>query len=310
MSRTSLEWKPDERLLQQVDEDLKEYRDWVKDYLSPLVRQYCPELITKSGLEFPKMLELSTKMTMVGKACTQIAGHTFDERRLKIGSLFGACCFLGDSFLDDFGAEAARDYLRRYELLLTRGWFEIHSNREELLYVILSRLFRERDVLEPMLRQAIFSLYLAQRRDVTLRIDPAPLRRLPRREKLDLLKECARNKSGHAILVLTLFLVPDLLLRYHHLIYTAGALIMFIDDHGDCHYDRYYGRTSYMNQVKDPVRALGRIFTVHMGRLLDGLPESPGRDLLTAFLYKYYVTRLKKHMLERDRGASSWTVYE
>jgi hypothetical protein len=40
------------------------------------------------------------------------------------------------------------------------------------------------------------------------------------------------------------------------------------------------------------------------------LPESDGRDLLVAFLRRYYLTRLKKHRLERSRGAWSWTVYE
>jgi len=31
---------------------------------------------------------------------------------------------------------------------------------------------------------------------------------------------------------------PQLALPHHHLLFLAGALIMFIDDHGDCHADR------------------------------------------------------------------------
>jgi len=249
-------------------------------------------------------------MTMVGHACTEAAGHEFDERRQKISSLYGACCFLGDSFLDNFGEEAARRYLERYEVLLTKGWFEIENEREQLFYIILSRLFAERDILGTMLRQAIFSLFMAQKRDVQLRLDSLKLQRLSRRQSLYILKRCARDRSGHAITVLVLFLVPELPLRYHHLIYTAGSLIMYIDDHGDCHFDRYYNRATYMNRLKYPAQTLRRIFYKSITRMHMGLPENKGRDLLTGFLFRYFVTRLKKHQLEKGKGSHMWTVYE
>jgi hypothetical protein len=267
-------------------------------------------MIGSGDAEYRKMVELSSKMTMVGRACTEVAGLPFDDRRVRIASLFGGCCFLGDSFLDDFGEDAAKEYLERFELLLTKGWFEIRNDRERLFYVVLGRLFTERDVLDTMLRQAIFGLYLSQKRDVEMRRGGPAVDGLSRRDRLALLKACARDRSGHAITILTLFLVPGLPLHCHSAIYLAGSLIMFIDDHGDCHYDRYYHRLTFMNQVKNPAARLGQIFRVSIRRIHAGLPDSKGRDLLIAFLYRYYLTRLKKHRLERSRGASSWTVYE
>jgi hypothetical protein len=294
-----------------LDELIRSQRKRVEKNLSNLVRRYYPAMLTTSdGFEYRKMVELCSKMSLVGLACTQIAGYPFDARRLWISSLFGACCFLGDSFLDDFGEAAAREYLDRYELLITRGWFQIRNERERLFYVILSRLFAERDVLDVMLRQAIVGLYLSQKRDVEMRTELPEARLVPRRRQLHLLRECARDRSGHAITVLSLLLVPDLPLRHHSLIYAAGSLIMHIDDHGDCHFDHYYNRLTFMNQVKDPVRALRGIFGRSIARIKAGLPESAGRDLLIAFLYRYYRTRLRKHRLEKSRGAWSWTVYE
>jgi len=294
-----------------LDELIHTQRKSVEKNLSGLVRRYHPAMLkTSDGLEYRKMVELCNKMSLVGLACSQIAGYPFDARRLWISSLFGACCFLGDSFLDDFGDEAAREYLGRYELLITRGWFEIRNERERLFYVILSRLFAERDVLDVMLRQAIVGLFLSQKRDVEMRTELPESRFVPRRRQLQLLRACARDRSGHAITVLSLMLVPELPLRYHSIIYAAGSLIMHIDDHGDCHFDRYYNRLTFMNQVKDPVRALRTIFERTIARLKEGLPESAGRDLLISFLYRYYRTRLRKHRLEKSRGAWSWTVYE
>jgi hypothetical protein len=84
---------------------------------------------------------------------------------------------------------------------------------------------------------------------------------------------------------------------------------MYVDDHGDCHYDRYYRRLTFMNQVKRPVPALRTIFARGMDLIGRGLPGSEGRDLLVAFLERYYLTRLRKHRLERSRRALSWTVY-
>jgi hypothetical protein len=294
-----------------LDALIRSHRSRVERTLKPLIRRYYPGMLTASGgLEYRKMIELSSKMTMVGRACTLIAGYPFDARRLRISILFGACCFLGDSFLDDFGEAASREYLRRYELLLTKGWFEVRNDRERLFYIILARLFSERDVLDPMLRQAIMRLFLSQQKDVEIRMGSGAFRALPRRGQLRMLRDCARDRSGHAITLLTLFLVPCIPLRYHCLIYEAGSLIMHIDDHGDCHFDRYHHRLTYMNQVRQPVRVLHGIFQRSIGRIRQGLPESEGRDLLAAFLRRYYRTRLKKHRLERSRGAWSWTVYE
>ena len=120
--------------------------------------------------EYRKMFELSTKMNLVGHACTEIAGYEYDRRRQTIGTLFGACCFLADSFIDDFGEAATREYIDRLGLLLTEGWFEMRTDRERLFYVIVSRLFAERDILDPTIRQAILHLYQAQKQDVELRM--------------------------------------------------------------------------------------------------------------------------------------------
>ena len=293
-----------------LDEMVRARRELVDSNLSALVQRYCPSMLAGTGYEYRKMVELSSKMSLVGEACSLIGGYPYDTRRLWISSLFGACCFLGDSFLDDFGNQAAREYLERYELLITRGWFEIRNDREQLFYIILGRLFAERDILDTMLRQSIVALYLSQKRDVEMRSDPPIEDQAQRRRRLRSLRECARDRSGHAITVLTLMLVPDLPLRYHALIYAAGSLIMHIDDHGDCHFDRYHNRLTFMNQVKDPVRVLHRIYERSIARLREGLPASAGRDLLISFLHRYYRTRLRKNRLERSRGALSWTVYE
>jgi hypothetical protein len=293
-----------------LDALIRSHKSQVERTLKPLIRRYYPAMLAASdGLEYRKMIELSSKMAMVGRACTLIAGYRFDARRLRIGSLFGACCFLGDSFLDDFGEAAALEYLKRCELLLTKGWFEIRNNRERLFYVVVSRLFAERDVLDPILRQAIFSLFLSQKEDVELRAGSSEFQKHPRHVQLRMLRQCARNRGGNTSTVLALFLVPKLPLEYHYVIFTAGSLFMYVDDHGDCHYDRHYRRLTFMNQVKRPVPALRAIFGRGIELIHRGLPGSEGRDLLIAFLERYYLTRLRKHRLERSRGVLSWTVY-
>ncbi len=303
-------WQPSPLTMQRVDGLTQSYRKKVVGTLEALVRCYCPVLLGNPNNEYRKMVELSTKMTLVGHATTESAGEPYDTRRRTIASLFGGCCFLADSFIDDFGEEAARDYLARFELLLTKGWFEVRTDREKLFYVILARLFTERDVLHPTLRQAIWLLYEAQKRDVELRFRSRSLRRLPRRKQLAVLRQYARDRSGHAITVLSAFLVPGLLLASRNLIFTAGALIMHIDDHGDCYADLQDQRITYMNQVKQPARALRRIFLAHVGRLARGLPPGAGRDLLIAFLFRYYITRLAKHKEQRKHGGTAWAVYE
>jgi hypothetical protein len=300
-------WTPDSQLLEDIDRLIPRQRAAVEACLSPLVAAHYPALREKADNEYRKMLELSTKMSVVGRACSMIGGYAFDDRRLAISSLFGACCFLGDSFLDDFGRDASLEYLERFGRLLESGWFDVRTAREQLFYAVISRLFGERDVLDPMLRQAIMLLYAAQKQDVALRYEASAL---PRRDRLRALRLCARDRSGHAITVLSLFLVPHCPARLLQHLFLAGSLIMYIDDHGDCYYDRWCRQLTYMNQVQSPARTLRMIFQRDMARLDGGLPPGGGRDLLLAFLFRYYWTRLRKHRLERHRGASGWTVYE
>ncbi len=274
------------------------------------MRAYNPAMLHDGLFEYRKMLELSAKMSVVGHACTEISGHVYDARRQRIGILFGACCFLADSFIDDFGEAATCDYLQRLEVLLTEGWFELRSDRERLFYVIMSRLFAERDILHPTVRQSILQLYAAQRQDVDLRNLPARGAGRSDRARLNQLKCCARNRSGHAILVLSAFLLPDLPLAYLSAIFSAGALVMYIDDHGDCYSDLESNRITFMNQVKDPERTLRAIFHLYMRGLTNDLPPGDGRDLLIAFLTRYYVTRVEKHRQQRIKGGSAWAVYE
>lgn len=293
-----------------LDPLIRLHRRHVDRALKPLVVAHYPDMLAGTGLEYSKMIALSTKMVLVGRACALIGGEPFTGRRLRIATLYGACCFLGDSFLDDFGAATAREYLERYELLVTKGWFELRNDRERLFYVVLARLFQERDILHPLLRQAILGLFLAQKRDLELREVTVSAKKNSRRSLLRLLRECARDRSGHAITLLARLLNPALPLECAAPIYTAGSLIMHIDDHGDCHYDRYYRRATYMNQVRHPVRALWGIYRSGIEQISRDLPESRGRDLLISFLNRYHQTRLRKHRLERRRQGMSWTVYE
>ncbi len=304
-----LPWEPAPDLPARIESLARAYRAEVRNTLAPLVVAWHPALVA-SGAEYAKMLELSTKMTLVGHACTALTGQTFDARRRRIAILFGCCCFLADSFLDDFGAEATRSYLQRFTLLLSTGWFEIRNERERLFYVVLARLFAERDVLDPLLRQAILRLHAAQDQDVTLRLYPEQLATLPEQRRRIVLKRAARDRSGHAIIVLTCLLVPTLPLEMLTLIFAAGALIMFIDDHGDCFSDRHDGRVTYMNQVLHPEQVLRRIVLAYFVRLAAGLPANEGRELLLGFLLRYYLTRIDKHRAQRRRGGTTWDVFE
>jgi hypothetical protein len=300
-------WQPSAATQERIAALIPVYREAAQQTLAPLIRGYYPAMQHDHPNEYRKMLELSTKMILVGHACTEILAYPFDERRRTISALYGGCCFLADSFVDDFGDEAARDYLERFGRLLREGWFEPRTERERLFYVVVSRLFGERDVLEPVLRQAIGLLYRAQEQDVTLRFADAPVRR---RAHLARLKDCARNRSGHAIIVLATFLVPEIGLRELSLIFSAGALIMHIDDHGDCYADRRERRFTFMNQLRRPERALKRLFVAHVKRLFDGMPAGSGRDLMIGFLTRYYVTRVAKHRQQRREGGYAWAVYE
>ena len=65
-----------------------------------------------------------------------------------------------------------------------------------------------------------------------------------------------------------------------------------------------------MNQVKAPERTLRQIFSTFISRLSGGLPKNAGRDLLIAFLTRYYLTRMEKHRQQRIRVGHAWAVYE
>ena len=307
---TPQDWDPGPKARARVDQLIQRYRKSVAAHLEPIVQTYDLEMLRARPGEYRKMLELSAKMNVVGHACTEIFGHDYDERRQKIGSLFGACCFLADSFIDDFGEDATREYLERLEVLLTEGWFQLRTDRERLFFAIISRLFTERDLMHPTVRQAILQLYAAQKLDVDLRLNRDKLHGAINRSELSLLKRCARNRSGHAILVLSAFLVPELSLAKFGPMFTAGALIMYIDDHGDCYSDRHDQRITFMNQVRYPERTLRSLFSAHIARLAEDLEKSEGRDLLIAFLTRYYLTRLDKHRQQKIEGGSAWAVHE
>ncbi len=186
-------WQPDAATVARVDELMHRYRHEVVDCLQPAVAAHYPELLESD--EYRKMLELSTKMTLVGHAACEIAGYPYDQRRQTIGTLFGGCCFLADSFIDDFGPAATQDYLERLRLLLTTGWFDVRSERERLFYTIVARLFAARDVLDPVLRQAIMLLFEAQRRDCELRLSE-DFAGLTRRRQLRRANLCTRPQRS------------------------------------------------------------------------------------------------------------------
>nr|MEA2799095.1 hypothetical protein [Phenylobacterium sp.] len=303
-------WDPGPQAQARLNELFKRYRSGVGDCLEPIVREYNPAMLEGGQAEYRKMLELSAKMNVVGHACTEIGGFDYDERRHMIGSLYGACCFLADSFIDDFGDEATRDYLERLQTLLTEGWFDPKTDRERLFFVIASRLFAQRDVLHPVVRQAVLQLYMAQKEDVDLRATRRAGGRRLTRGQLNTLKRCARNRSGHAILVLSAFLLPELPLSYLARMFWAGALIMYIDDHGDHWSDLKDNRLTFMNQVSRPERTLKGLFHTHIRQLASGVPDGEGRDLLIAFLTRYYLTRIEKHRQQRVKGGSAWAIYE
>ena len=290
---------------------MKCYRTSADENLRPLLARHCPSLLAPTETtEYRKLIELTAKMQVVGHACTEIAGHGFDRRRQRISSLFGACCFLGDSFLDDYGAAASREYIVRFELLLTKGWFEIRNEREQAFYIVLARLCGERDVFQPMLRQGLCALFQAQKLDVELSLDGEKLGMLSPAQKLSVLRDCARDKSGHAITCLALFLVSRVSLAHHYPLYKTGELISHIDDFGDYYLDLGQGKTTYMNQVNQPAKLLTRIFQETMTLLDTHLCPSHGRELLKGFLYRYFTTRQRKHHAERTRLNGARTVYE
>ena len=294
---------------------LVRHRQHVDQFFRPFVKWCYPDLLKTGNNQYAKMVELTTKMTTAGHACTLIAGYEFDHRREMICHLFGGCCFMADSFIDDFDDERTREYLDRLERFLNDGWFEINNDREKLYYILASRMFRERDVLTPMLRQAIIWLFVAQKKDSLLRLSSKALRDKPRQERLSVLREYARNRGGHTITLMARLLVPELPIPYYQAIYDAGVLFQHIDDHGDAWSDLIHRRITYMNQLRHPRIALKKIFENTIAGLSQRLPDCAGRDLMIAFLYRYYVTRLRKHRTVRTKvemgtERSLWSAYE
>jgi hypothetical protein len=307
MDLANAPWQPNAAARERVGMLIARYRDSAREILYPLVLGHYPAMLADDAIEYRKMIELSTKMMVVGNACTEILGAAYDRRRQMIAGLYGGCCFVADSFLDDFGEDVALDYVGRFGELLATGWFELRTDRERLFYAIVARLFTERDILDPVARQAVALLHRAQAEDVAMRSEcgaaAAPGR-------LASLKVCARNRSGHAILVLCAFLVPQLPLERLSTLFAAGALVMYIDDHGDSFADLTDRRVTFMNQVTRPERTLHRLFLAHIGRLYRELPAGDGRDLLIAFLTRYYVTRVEKNRQQRRQAGLAWAVYE
>lgn len=307
MDLANAPWYPNAATRELVGTLIGLYREKARATLYPLILVHYPAILADDGIEYRKMIELSAKMMVVGKACSEVLGHEYDERRQMIAGLYGGCCFLADSFIDDFGDEAAQSYIARFGELLTTGWFELKTDRERLFYAIISRLFAERNILDPVARQTIALLHRAQAQDVAMRSECGSAAS-PRR--LADLKICARNRSGHAILVLCVFLVPQIPLDRLSTLFAAGALVMYIDDHGDSFADLADHRVTFMNQVTRPERALRRLFLTHISRLFGELPSGTGRDMLIAFLTRYYVTRVEKNRHQRRRGGLAWAVYE
>jgi hypothetical protein len=305
-----LPWRPDDEVNARIERLARMHRDAVHDVLAPAVTAWHPKFGEEAPAEFDKMIELSTKMTLVGHACADVVGAPFEARAQRIAALYGGCCFLADSFIDNFGDDAARDYLRRFDELFLKGWFEIRNEREQLFYVFAARLFSERDMLEPMVRQATLKLHAAQSLDALLRIEPGRGAGLTPSRRRALYRRVARDRGGHTILLLTALIVPALDLRLLAGLFSAGSLFMYIDDHGDFFTDRRDGRTTYMNQLRDPEAALHRIVKAHFLEVLARLPSNPGRDALLGILARYYLTRIDKHRAQRAGGGTAWDVYE
>ena len=161
-----------------------------------MVRAHYPELLEEGGDEYRKMLELSTKMTLVGHACCEVAGFRYDERPATERHLVRRLLLSRRQLHRRLRARAPRaSTCKRIELLLTTGWFDVRTDRERLFYAIVARLFAARDVLDPVLRQAIMLLFEAQKRDAELRLS-GEVADLPRREQLAMLRQCARDQAG------------------------------------------------------------------------------------------------------------------
>lgn len=301
---------PSKVQLQEVAALLDSYREFNSILFNDLCALYCPSIARSGSYELKKMIELSTKMTLVGHGCAKAAGVAFTYRRKLISALYGGCCFLADSFIDDYGETVALRYIDRFERLLTTGWFEVTNEREQLFWIIISRLFGLCNLFDPMLRQAIFSLFLAQRKDIMLRSNSVTFRELPRRKQLDLLKTCARDRSGHGIAVLAHAVAPSMSASIHHHLYFVGALIMYIDDHGDCWADRTNKRITYMNQIARPEKILASLFMQTISVLPAKRSAGQSFELLSIFLYRYFITRLDKYKAEKRQGGLSWSVYE
>ena len=85
-----LNWRPTPETADRLDSLVRAHRLMVRDELAPLIAAHYPALPDAAPGEYRKMLELSAKMTLVGHACTEIAGFDFDSARQGTAALFGA----------------------------------------------------------------------------------------------------------------------------------------------------------------------------------------------------------------------------
>jgi hypothetical protein len=65
-----------------------------------------------------------------------------------------------------------------------------------------------------------------------------------------------------------------------------------------------------MNQVPDPAKTLRMLYNETLSLIRTRLPQGRGLDLMSGFLYRYFITRLEKHEREKAHGGLSWAVYE
>ena len=163
-------WQPDSAQIERVDELIRGYRREVVTGLEPSVRAHYPELLEDPGDEYRKMLELSTKMTLVGHACCEIAGYPLRRAAATEREPRSAAAAFSPTASSTTSARTRpASTSQRIELLLTTGWFDVRTRAR-------AALLRDR---QPALRRA--------RR---ARPDPAPGDPAPRSRRRSATRSC------------------------------------------------------------------------------------------------------------------------